>query len=70
MQNGYIERFNRSFRQDVLDANLFQDISHVRILSDDFMQDYNFDRPHESLGNLSPINYKRKKTEYEFLQGI
>jgi len=65
MQNGYIERFNRSFREDVLDANLFEDISHVRILSDDFMHDYNFDRPHESLGNLSPINYKRKKTESE-----
>ncbi len=65
MQNGYVERFNRSFRQDVLDANLFEDISHVRILSDEFMDDYNYKRPHESLGNLSPINYKRKQTGCE-----
>src|SRR4028118_968917 len=29
MQNGYIERFNRSYRQDVLDANLFQSIAQI-----------------------------------------
>lgn len=66
MQNGYIERFNRSFREDVLDANLFEDIMHVKILSDDFMDDYNFHRPHESLGNLSPMNYKLKQVGCEF----
>ena len=65
MQNGYIERFNRSYREDVLDANLFEDISQVRILSEDFMNDYNFHRPHESLGNISPMNYKLKQTGCE-----
>lgn len=60
MQNGYIERFNRSYREDVLDANLFESIAQARILSDEFQDDYNLHRPHESLGNLSPINYKLK----------
>lgn len=58
MQNGYIERFNRSYREDVLDANLFESIHQARVLSDEFLEDYNMHRPHESLGNLSPINYR------------
>lgn len=60
MQNGYIERFNRSYREDVLDANLFETIHQARELSDEFLEDYNFHRPHESLGNISPIKYKLK----------
>jgi putative transposase len=60
MQNGYIERFNRTYREKVLDANLFEHISQARILSDEFMQDYNNFRPHESLGDISPANYKLK----------
>lgn len=58
MQNGYIERFNRSYRADVLDANLFENIHQARYLSEEFQEDYNLYRPHESLGNLSPINYR------------
>lgn len=60
MQNGYIERFNRSYREGVLDANLFETIHQARQLSDEFQEDYNLYRPHESLGNLSPVNYKLK----------
>ncbi len=60
MQNGFEERFNRSYRQDVLDANLFASLAEVRQLSDEFEQDYNFYRPHESLGNLTPAAYKLK----------
>jgi putative transposase len=60
MQNGYIERFNRSFREDVLDANLFESLAQARMLCQEFMDDYNSERPHESLGNLSPINYRIK----------
>lgn len=61
MQNGYIERFNKSFRQDVLDANLFENLTEVKIASDEFEEDYNHHRPHESLGNLSPVNYRLKE---------
>lgn len=58
MQNGYVERFNRSFRQDVLDTNLFATLMEVKIAIDEFEEDYNHQRPHESLGNMSPIQYK------------
>lgn len=60
MQNGFIERFNRSYRQDVLDANLFENLSEVKMLSDDFEEDYNHHRPHESLNDLSPVEYRLK----------
>lgn len=60
MQNGFVERFNRSYRQDVLDANLFANLSEVKMVSDEFEEDYNFHRPHESLGDLSPVEYRLK----------
>ena len=62
MQNGYIERFNRSYRQDVLDANLFENLTQVKLLSDEFEEDYNFERPHDSLGDLPPVEYRLKNS--------
>jgi putative transposase len=64
MQNGYIEQFNRSFRQDVLDANLFANLMEVKQASDEFEEDYNHHRPHESLGNLSPVHYRMKHMQH------
>lgn len=61
-QNSYIERFNRSYRDDVLDVHLFEDLSQVRDYTEIFREDYNLYRPHESLNNISPINYKRLKS--------
>lgn len=34
MQNGYIERFNRFFREDILDAYYFNDIHQFQKISD------------------------------------
>ena len=55
MQNGFIERFNRTFRQDILNAHLFEDISQVRILAEEWVKDYNGHRPHEALGGITPL---------------
>lgn len=56
-QNAYIERFNRSYRQEVLDAYLFDELSQVKLLSEEWMEDYNTKRPHESLNDLTPKKY-------------
>jgi len=60
MQNGYIERFNRTYRQDILDAHLFDDIMQVKILTEEWMEDYNHKRPHQSLGDRTPMAYKQQ----------
>jgi len=61
MQNGFIERFNRTYREDVLDLNIFQNIQQVREKTEDFINDYNNNHPHESLSNMSPIKFLRSK---------
>lgn len=60
-QNGYIERFNRTYREEVLDMNLFRNIQEVQQLTDQWIQEYNNERPHQSLGNLTPSEYGRSK---------
>jgi len=57
MQNGYIERFNRTFRENILDAYLFEDIMQVQILAEEWIKDYNCNRPHQSLGGKTPMEY-------------
>lgn len=59
-QNGFVERFNGSFRREFLDAYLFESLTQVREMSWVWMMDYNDERPHESLGDLPPAVYRRK----------
>lgn len=61
MQNGYIERFNGSYRREILDAYLFFDLEEVRQLTSQWIDDYNTKRPHEALGNLTPSEWPLKK---------
>jgi putative transposase len=56
-QNAYIERFNRSFRTEVLDANLLNSVSEVQAAADEWVTDYNQYRSQESLGNVPPVQY-------------
>jgi putative transposase len=53
-QNGFIERFNRTYREDVLDAYLFSTIQEVKIITEDWLAEYNTVRPHDALGGLPP----------------
>lgn len=61
-QNAYIERFNRSYREEVLDPHIFSNLSQVRDLSWAWMLSYNEERPHSSLGNIPPAEFKRRLT--------
>jgi putative transposase len=54
MQNAYIERLNRLFREDVLNAYLFDNLEQARFLADKWMDEYNRLHPHKSLNGKTP----------------
>jgi putative transposase len=56
MQNGYVERCNGSVRKELLNANVFYTMDEVRAKIEEWMEDYNRDRPHESLGYRAPLD--------------
>ncbi len=57
-QNAFIECFNRSFRQEVLDAWLSNAVREVQSAADDWLIDYNEYRPRDSLGSVPPAVFK------------
>ena len=59
-KNGFVERFNGSFRREFLDVYLFENLRQVRDMPWVWRLDYNDERPHESLGDLSPSEYREK----------
>jgi len=60
-ENGLIERFNRTYREEVLDANLFETLHQVRQETNRWIWEYNNERPHESLGNIPPRTFLLKR---------
>ena len=56
-QNSLIERFNMTFRQDVLDSYMFDSLPDIRKYADAWSWMYNNERPHSSLGQLTPTEF-------------
>lgn len=56
-QNGYMERFNRSFREEVLDAYSFNRINEAQAMAHAWMWIYNNQRPHSALGYKPPVAF-------------
>ncbi|ELD1049181.1 IS3 family transposase [Salmonella enterica] len=61
MQNGFIERFNKTLRTEILDMYLFRTLSEVRELTENRRTEYNEERPHSSPGGIPPVTYARQK---------
>jgi putative transposase len=61
MQNAYIERFNRTYREEVLNYYVFHRLSEVRAITQNWITTYNEERPHDALGGLTPVAYAKAK---------
>src|ERR1700689_414752 len=57
MQNGFCESFNGRMRDELLNETLFFGLDHARARIADWADDYNSQRPHSSLGYLTPAVY-------------
>lgn len=62
VQNGFIERFNGSYRKELLDLWVFKDLNEVEELTDKYRREYNEIRPHQALNNMPPTKYKLNAT--------
>jgi putative transposase len=56
-QNGLVESFNGRMRDEVLNETLFRSLAHARVALAHWRRDYNEQRPHSSLGWMTPCTY-------------
>ena len=57
-QNAYIERFNKTYRNEILDLYLFESLSQVEEITEEWIKAYNTERPHDSLNDMTPHDYR------------
>ncbi|MEF3245380.1 MAG: integrase core domain-containing protein [Caldisericaceae bacterium] len=58
--NGFVERANRTLQEEFIALHfnlLLEDIEKFNRKLIDYLVWYNTERPHESLNNLTPINF-------------
>lgn len=60
-QNAFIESFNGSFRDECLNMNVFTSINDAKEKIEEWRKDYNYFRPHSSIGNLTPKEFVEKE---------
>jgi putative transposase len=56
-QNSYVERFSRAYRDEVLNRYVFRTLKKVLEITEAWMRQYNEERPHDSLDELTPLEY-------------
>ena len=59
-QNGTNESFNGKFRDECLSMEWFRNRIDAKITIEQFRCQYNEVRPHSSLGQLTPVEFKQK----------
>jgi len=59
-QNGLNESFNGKFRDECLSMQWFKSRIDAKVIIEDFRCHFNEIRPHSSLGQLTPLEFKRR----------
>jgi transposase InsO family protein len=60
-ENGYIESFNGTLRNELLSREVFGHLLEARVLGDQYRQAYNTERPHSSLDYQTPAEYSANR---------
>ena len=53
-----MERYNRTYRTEVLNAYVFESLGQGRNISTEWLQSYNEERPHDAFAGLPPAMYR------------
>ena len=61
-QNSYDKRLNRTYRDEVLNMYVFKTMNDVREIMRNWIREYNEERAHDSLSDLTPWEYLAKYT--------
>jgi putative transposase len=59
-ENGYAESFHSKLRDEFLSREEFESVADARHRTTSWREDYNEDRPHSSLGYLTPRAFARR----------
>jgi putative transposase len=60
IQNAHIESFNARLREECLNEHVFVSLDDARSKIEKWRVEYNRERPHSSLGNLTPEEFAAK----------
>ena len=55
-----VERFNRTYRDEVLNMYVFKTLNEVQTITERWLKEYNEERPHDSLEDMTPMEYLNK----------
>jgi transposase InsO family protein len=56
-QNAYVERFNGSMRDELLNGEFFRSVLEARVVINEWIDGYNTIRPHRGLGYKTPAEF-------------
>lgn len=68
-QNGYAESFHSKFRDEFLDREEFESEPQARALGTPWKEEYNTERPHSSLGYMTPAEFSATCSRYVPIDG-
>lgn len=70
MQNGFVESLNGRLRDECLNEHLFRSLAAARIIIEDWRIDYNANRPHTSLGGLTPNEFATRSRQDQTMNRV
>jgi putative transposase len=59
-QNPYVESFHGKFRDECLNMETFANLAEAKVVNEAWRREYNNERPHSSLGYLTPLEFKAR----------